>query len=486
MTEVADSWGEVRLQPYANLHPKQEEFLADSAKYKLIGGASGGGKSHAFRAEAFRSNSMLGGIKGLVLRRSRPEVQKNFVDPLMEETRYTDLDGGSKPYLRSVESKNVIWFPNGSRIDIGYCENRRDVERYRGLEYDWLGIEELTQWEYEMFRLACTVLRSKKPGVRPFFMGSCNPGGVGHGWVKRLWITKQYEENERAEDYGMTRSNIWDNPTLLNGDPEYLQNLMALPEKERRARLYGDWDVFEGQYFNEYRESLHVVEPMYPIGLVRRIIAIDYGFKAPCCVLWMGIDTQGHVWVYRELYGTGMGYAELARRISALTNEGEEISCIVVDPAAIDKETEDTKTTLRKEFRKAGLANVVPGKNSRVEGWRAVRTYLQSVKDPNTGTWYSRLHIGSNCKALTRTFPDQVHDERNPEDMNSKGEDHPLDTLRYGIMELGVNISSFSEVVDLNAMFEKGADRRDMSPKDRELLERGISDHPPSILKQEF
>lgn len=483
MNASTDVFGEVRMQPYATLTDVQQQFLADPATYKMMGGASGGGKSFGFRAEAFRSSSIVPRAKGLVLRRSRPEVQKNFVEPMLEETRYKDLDGTEKPFVRYVESKNVMHFPNGSKIDIGYCENRRDVERYRGLEYDWLGIEELTQWEEEMFLMACTVLRSTKTGIRPFFMGTCNPGGVGHGWVKRRWISRNFEKGERPEDFGMTRAYLSDNPFM---GKEYRHMLEALPEKERRARLFGDWDVFDGQYFNEYRESLHVVEPCYPLGLVRRIIAIDYGYRAPCAVLWMGLDTQGHLWIYREYSCTGKSYAELAATINALTNEGEKISCIVVDPAAIDNETADTKTTLRKEFRKAGLPHVVPGKNSRVEGWRAVRTYLQAHRNPNTGEWYSTMHIGRNCKKLIETFPDQVHDERDPEDMNSKGADHWLDAARYGIMELGVSITSFSDVMDLNAILDKGAARRDMSQKDRELLDRGISDGSQSILRQEF
>lgn len=486
MTAIAEDTFGIRLQPYAALQPKQDDFLADGSKYGLMGGSSGGGKSYACRARGFTSNVILPGIKGLVLRRSRGEVIKNFVEPLVEETRYTDVDDVSKPYLRWVPSQNVVHFPNGSRIDVGYCEDRRDVERYRGLEYDWICIEELTQWEEESFRKVMSSLRTRKPGVRPFFFGSCNPGGIGHGWVKRLWISREYHDNEVASDYGMVRANIWDNPALMAADPEYIQNLMALPEKERRARLYGDWDVFEGQYFNEYRENIHVVEPFYPVGLVRRIIAIDYGHKKPCAVLWMGLDTQGRVWVYRELYGTGMGYAELAKRIKALTGEEETIDFIVVDPAAINKETEDTKTTLSKEFKAAGLPYVEPGINDRLEGWLTVRYFLLPYKDPNTGEMTSMLQIGRNCRNLIRTLPDQVHDDRNPEDMNSKGEDHAVDALRYGLMALAVNIESLSDIGRINTSLGKGAARHDLNEKERELLDRGRGDDTPNILRQEF
>lgn len=487
MTELeSESFG-ITFDPYGELQPKQSEFLECGSKYKIMGGASGGGKSFGCRAEGFRSSMVMPGIKGLVLRRSRGEAIKNFVEPMLDETRIMQDDGTSASYIRWVPSRNTIFFPNGSEIEIGYCESESDIERWRGIAKDWACIEELTQWKEMWFRKLMACLRTTKPGIRPFFFGSCNPGGIGHSWVKRLFISRMFLENEDPNDYGTVRANLWDNPKLMEADPEYMQNLMGLPEKERRARLYGDWDVFEGQYFNEFREAIHVCDPFYPIGLVRRIIAIDYGYHpAPSCVLWMGIDTQGRIIVYREMYATRLSYAELALRIRALTREDENISCIVVDPAAIDKETEGTRTSLRKEFVKAKLPVVIPGKNSRVEGWRTVRRQMQAYKDPNTLEVTSNLLIGRNCSNLCRTFPDQVHDERDPEDMNSKGEDHPLDALRYGVMELSVNISSLSTVEKANSMLEKGAPPSSgLSAKTLEYLKRG-GHSGGNILNQEF
>lgn len=483
----------VVLNPYHNVQPKQEAFLGDGAKYRLIGGAQGGGKSRACRMEGFRSNQAIPGLKGLVLRRSRGEVIKNFVEPLLEETRVVEEDGTSRAYLRWLSSKNRIISPNGSIIDIGYCENDRHVERYRGLEYDWICIEELTQWEYDWWRKIMTSLRTTKPGVRPFFFGSTNPGNVGHGWVKRLWITREYEGHEKAEEYGMTRATIWDNPALMQADPEYLQNLMSLPEKERRARMDGDWDVFEGQFFTEYREALHVVSPIYPdMGIKRRIIAFDYGYKKPSSVGWYAQTNQGRVYRYRELYGAGMLYGELARRIAAMTKEDEQINLIVGDPAALGKKNESTGTSLDDEFKAVAnelhvpwLGKVFPANNDRLTGWSTVRKYLQTYTDANTGRQFSPLQIGRNCKNLIRTLPDQVHDKRNVEDLDTNGEDHALDELRYALMELGISIATMNDVQQSNASLKKGSAQEGMTPKERELRERGVT-RSKSILDKRF
>lgn len=481
------------LAPYSALQPKQDEFLDCSAKFKLMGGSNGGGKSYAFRAEAFRSSNIVENVKGLVLRRTREEVKKNFVNPMLEETRVRNFDGTlGQSYMRFVESKNVMLFPNRSRIDIGYCETQRDVRRYQGLEYDWIGIEELTQWKEEWFRMIMTSLRTTRAGVRPFFMGSCNPGDIGHAWVKRLYISRSFHENENPEDYGMIRANVWDNPILLKADPEYLQNLMNLDEKTRRARLYGDWDVFEGQFFNEYREAIHVIDPFFPqIGIKRRIVAIDYGYKNPSAVLWMAQDTQGFIYVYRELYCTNLLYEQLAAKIAAMTREDEKIDLIVVDPAALEKKSESTGTSMRDGFIKVAnktscewLKKTIGGNNNRADGWGTVRKGLQVFTDPNSGKQTAMVHITRNCENLIRTLPDQVHDERNVEDMNSKGEAHACDALRYGLMELGISITSMTDVKSSNEALKKSS-LQGMTPKEKELRSRGIT-HSKSILDKQF
>jgi len=432
------------------VQPKQDAFLSDPAKYKLIGGAQGGGKSHACRMEGFRTNEMLPGLKGLIMRRTRPEAVKNFVDPLVEEARVRSADGSSSQYLRWIPSQNKILFPNRSRIDIGFCENEGDVEKYRGLEYDWICIEELTQWPFLWWRKIMTSLRTKKIRIRPFFFGSTNPGGLGHGWVKRLWISRDFKANEAPGDYGMTRCGIYDNPILMRLDPEYLPSLQSLPEKERRARLEGDWDVFEGQYFSEWRRDIHVVAPFIPIvGVKRRILCGDYGYSPnPSAVYWLAQLNSGDVVCYRELYETKLRYDQLAIKCRALTTEAEEVEIGVFDPSVVGKKNE-AGNTFEQAFAASGF-HVIGGNNARIEGANLVRRYLATRTDPNTGRTAARLSVTENCANLIRTVPELVHDDRMVEDVCKKGEDHPYDGLRYGLMEIGDIIAVDSGIASLN------------------------------------
>lgn len=490
---VLNPYEKLDADPPIEVQPKQDEFLNEGAKYKLMGGAQGGGKSRACRMEAFRCNEIIPRCKGLVLRRSRGEVVKNFVEPLLEETRIINEDGSSQPYLKWLSSKNRIVFPNGSIIDIGFCERDDHVEKYRGLEYDWICIEELTQWKFDWWKKIMTSLRTAKEGVRPFFFGSTNPGGIGHGWVKRLWINRNFEAEENSEDYAIVRATIYDNPALMRNDPEYVKLLMSLPEKERRARLDGDWDVFEGQFFNEYREKYHVVDTFYPTeGIKRRIIAFDYGYKKPSSVGWYALTNQGHVYRYRELYGPGMLYSDMARKIAAMTREDEKINYIVGDPAALGKKNESTGTSLEDEFLAVSkdlklpwLSQVFPANNDRATGWSTVRKYLQIRRDPNTGIEFSPLHICRNGLNLIRTLPDQVHDKHNVEDLDSDGEDHAEDELRYALMDLGISIAITADVQTVNAALKKENALSGLSPKDKEMRERGIKSSK-SILDKKF
>lgn len=469
-TEKIDD-GDTTVNPYARVQPKQDLFLNDPAKYKLIGGAQGGGKSHACRMEGFRTCDGAPRIKGLVMRRTRGEAVKNFVDPMIDETRYVDGTGQSRQYLRWVPSKNRIYFPNNSIIDIGFCENEGDVEKYRGLEYDWICIEELTQWPFLWWRKIMTSLRTKNKRIRPFFFGSTNPGNIGHGWVKRLWILRQYIENENPADYGMTRAGIYDNPILMELDPEYLPSLLSLPEKERRARLEGDWDVFEGQYFSEWRHDIHVVRPFIPLtGVRRRIICLDYGYSPnPAAAYWLAQLNSGLVVCYREIYETKLRYDQLAAKCAALTTADEEVKLVVADPSVASKESE-SGNTFEDAFASHGFS-VIGGNNKRIEGANLFRRYLAPHTDPNSGRMVANLVVTENCTNLIRTIPELVHDERMVEDVNTKGDDHGYDAVRYGLMELGDIIGGGTSFADLNEPLRK-TPRQITEPVDREEPER--------------
>ncbi len=432
-----------------NLQPKQLEFAYCRAKYRLYGGAKGGGKSFAMRSECVRQAKSLENVKGLVLRRTFPEVRKNALYPMLSE-----LPEGSFNYNAS---EHVIRFPNGSSIEFSYCRNYKDVLRYQGIEYDFICIEELTHWTEEEFKILKTCLRSPRAEVTPNFFGSTNPSGVGHGWVKRLFINRQFEKGEKPQDYAFIPAQVYDNKVLMESQPEYIEDLEDLPDKLRRAYLGGDWDIFEGQYFPEFNRDVHVIDPIIPKGdfIKRRIVAVDYGYSAPSCALWLAQDTQDNVICYRELYETGLTYEMLAKKIQEMTTEDEDCRPVIVDPAIVAKPSEETGTSGGDILKKAGL-KVKGADNARLKGWMTVRNYLRTFKDPNTNELTAKLKISSNCANLIRTLPEQIHDDTNVEDLYTKGEDHAVDTVRYGLVELSVGNASLSEVREVNKKLQKG------------------------------
>jgi phage terminase large subunit len=414
------------------LQPKQREFSDTFVKFRLYGGAKGGGKSYSMRSECVRQCLSAPGVRGLALRRTMPEIQENMVTPMMLEIPNS---------IYSYNAQNhIMTFFNGSTLRFSYCRNTKDVLNFQGIEYDFIAIEELTHWKESEFRILSGSLRTTKKGIIPNFFGSTNPGGIGHGWVKRIFIDRDFREGEHPEDYAFIPAKVWDNEILMQRQPDYLKTLQALPEEERRAFLEGDWDVFKGQYFKEFRREYHVCSPFYPKkedGVTKRIIAFDYGYAAPSCVLWGAQYASGRVVIYRELYVTEHTYSQLAKKIIDMTPEMKEINAVICDPAIVEKRNEATSSTGKQEMAKCGL-HIIGGDNRRVDGWHNVRKYLQLYETP-AGETISLLQITENCENLIRTLPQMIHDSRNVEDMDTTVEDHPSDSLRYLLKFLGIN-----------------------------------------------
>jgi len=436
-----------------NLYPLQPVQMRASnspARFRLMWGAKGGWKSYWIRSESTRECLSARGVRGLALRRTSPEIRENMIIPMQRE-----LPPPKTGFYEFNKTDSIMQFYNGSTLRFSYCQNIADVMNYQGIEYDFIAIEELTHWTELEWKLLMWSLRTTRNGIKPNFFASTNPWSIGHAWVKRLWIERDFREGELAEDYDFIPARVWDNEILMNTQPQYVQLLQALPDKERQAFLEGDWNVFDGQFFTDFRTDLHVVQPFVPKNWVkRRIICLDYGYSAPSAVYWLAQMNDDTVYAYRELYVKGKTYKQLALQIMAMTPEDEKIDLTVVDPAILNKPSETTGTSGSEEMKAVWL-KVKGADNSRVAGWQVFRQFLQPFEDPNTHRIAAWFYICSNCVNLIRTLPMMVHDKINVEDINTKLEDHAPDAIRYWLKELWARRTSLSEIKTMNDVFNK-------------------------------
>lgn len=424
----------VRFDDLCGFSPKQKEAQRATRDFKFVlyGGAMGGGKSYWLRWQLLR-----------ILLKFGKEGHKNVVVgmfcedyPALKDRQLSKIKFEFPSWLGtlSVTDHNFILRPEYGGGVLAF-RNLDDASKYQSAEFAAIGVDEVTKNIKEVFDFLRTRLRW--PGITNVrFLAASNPGGIGHAWVKKLWIDRQFEPNEPEPDqFVYIRALAKDNPKI---DASYLKSLEGLPDTLRRAFLEGDWDIFRGQYFTEWRRDLHVSEPMMPAPYHKIFLCGDYGYLAPSAIYWCFKDSNKIVNVYRELYKTGLTYEKLAKEICAMTGPNEHIRYAAMDPAiwSTKGEVEVTGADLMDEvFRKHFKENspmMVKGDNSRVIGWNVMREHLRPI--PLGGKTVARLKVSSNCTELIRTLPTLVYDNVRVEDVDSDGEDHAADALRYGLM----------------------------------------------------
>ena len=398
-------------------NPRQHEFFMSCTPHTAYGGARGGGKSWAMRRKFVLLACRYPKLQLLLLRRTLPELTENHARPLMAELY------GFADYKQTAREFS---FPNGSRIKLGYCDREADVYQYQGQEYDVVGLEEATHFTEAQTQFITTCNRSVRRDFLPRMYYTCNPGGTGHAWVKRLFIDRCYRDGERAADYAFIPAKLSDNPVLTAGNPDYIRKLQALPEPLRRAHLLGDWDALSGQYFSEFLRGRHACTPFAVPAHWKRFRAMDWGYNDPCCVLWFALAPDGRICVYRELYVRQTLSAEVARQCISLSR-GENIAYTVAGPDAWQRRG-DTGRSIAEVFIRGGMP-LLPADNARVTGWQRVRELLADMPDQKPG-----LVIFDTCQNLLRTLPLLCFDSRDCEDVADGAEDHAADALRYGLM----------------------------------------------------
>jgi len=245
----------VALELNVELHPKQGEALKLLAKTEILGygGARGGGKSHLARIYLIARSLKYPKSKHLLVRKTFPELQRNHIDRFISD--YVNIG-----VCKYIERRHQLVFPNGSIIELGYCEGEKDLIKFQGGEYDTIILDEAQFHRKKIFQDLRACLRTTSE-IKPRMLMTFNPGGVGHMWLKRMFIDKQMEVGEDPQHFAFLKALVYDNPSLMENDPEYIRRLEALPEPMRSAMLHGDFTVFEGQFYNI--SPLSLVKPFH-------------------------------------------------------------------------------------------------------------------------------------------------------------------------------------------------------------------------------
>ncbi|MBQ2766514.1 MAG: phage terminase large subunit [Clostridia bacterium] len=410
--------GDLILGANGQPNARQREFFASRARYTAYGGARGGGKSWALRRKLVAMCLRWPGLRAMLVRRSYGELKGNHLGPMLEE--YGAV-------CRWGEGEKTLFFPEGSRIRFAYCDGEGDVLRYQGQEYDIIAIDEATQLSEMQFAAFRACLRGTSDRPRRMYL-TCNPGGIGHAWVKRLFVDRDFRVGENPQDYRFIPAQVYDNRALLNADPDYVRQLESLPQRLRDAWLHGRWDVFEGQFFPEFCTERHICRALSPPADWRCFAALDYGFDM-LAVLLFAVDYDGGLWVLREHCQSGLSLGEAGRAIVGfLGEEGGRVEYIAASPDLWNRRQDSGRSGVEILSAVERMPPLLRADNRRVAGWRVVREYLAKSE--------GGMHIASTCTTLISSLSALRFDPVRTEDAADHPHEitHAPEALRYGVM----------------------------------------------------
>ena len=440
--------------------PKQMSFMARPEYEALYGGAAGGGKSDALLVEALRQVH-IPAYRGIIFRKTFP-MMSELID------RSLAIYKPSFPGARYNASAHVWQFPSGAKIYFGNMQHVQDRTNYQGRRFDFIGFDELTHFTWDEYSYMFSRNRpSREPGgerTRVYIRATANPGGIGHGWVKSRFIdpappltTINEDMTVQGPDGPVTISRdrvfvpatVFDNQALLDADPAYLGSLAMLPQAERDALLYGNWDSFSGQVFREWKNDpshyadrlwTHVIDPFDPPKHWKCWRGFDYGYTRPFSVGWFVADEEGRLYHIAEWYGcTGtpnegirMNPVEIAEEINRIEAEhpllkGRDITGIA-DPAIFEKSHGESIADLM--ARHPNYVSWYKGDHTRLTG--KMQIHYRLAFDDNG---IPMFQVFNTCRNFIRTMPALVYDEKKVEDIDTTQEDHIYDMTRYVLME---------------------------------------------------
>lgn len=434
--------------------PKQAMFHATDADEVLYGGAAGGGKSKAIVMDAFFRCMSYPETHAFIFRRTYSELE----DTIIKEAK----DSYPAGLYKYNGARHEISFPNGSMIHFRHCAFIADMYNYKGAEIQWLYFDELTSFEQEIYDFLKTRLRAKKRlGVTPVVRSSSNPGDIGHGWVKKMFVdaapymqiftrTVVSRANGKKKTYNMQYipSLVTENPHISE---DYIFQLESKPEALRNALLYGDWNAFEGQVFTEwsdkpehYQDRLwtHVVEPFEIPVTWPRYMSFDHGYSKPFSIGWWALAPDGALYRYREWYGceartpnTGLKLTprQIVDGILERERESETADNIridrIADPAIFDRSRGDSVAQQMEPNGSVPGVYFRPGEHVRIAGKMQMHERLRF-----DGSGHAKMYVFKTCTEFIRTIPALPYSLTKPEDVDSDAEDHIYDETRYMCM----------------------------------------------------
>lgn len=404
---------------------KQQAFIDSQAFETLFGGAAGGGKSYGQLVDGLLYALKYPKSKQIIFRSTFADLEKSLIRTSMDLYPLSIADYNS--------SKHTWKFKNGSIVDFGYIQYEKDVYQYQSAEYDVIRFDELTHFTEFMY----TYMISRCRGANPYpkcIKSSTNPGGVGHNWVKERFIdigapnvihTCKLETGETTTRIFIP-SLVQDNKFMLTYDPDYIKRLDALPEKERRALKYGDWDIFDGQFFTEFKRDIHVIEPFEIPKDWYIYFVMDYGLDK-LAGYWIAVDYNNNAYVFREVYESNLLVSQARDKIKEMTNE--QIYLYLAPPDLWNRHKETGKSTA--DIFEEGDITLYKTNNDRIQGWLQMKEWLKPYKDEQ-GCMTARLKIFNTCKNLIRCLPQVQHDEKRVGDIANEPHEltHSVDAIR--------------------------------------------------------
>lgn len=357
-----------------------------------------------------------------------------------------DMYKSAFPNVKFNKSQYYFEFPSGAKIYFASIQNAQDVKQYQGRSFSYIAFDELTHFEEKEYMYMLSRCRAKGNNLRCYIRSTCNPGGIGHNFVKNRFVNlgdcKRFVEeveilnnaNKKIKvkrDRMFISSSVFDNEELLKNDPNYIANLAMLPEKEKNALLYGNWDEFSGQYFPEFKTHIHVIQPVQ-MEYKEKFVSMDYGLDCTAAYL-CGALRDGTIHVIKEIHQSNLNLSQAAQKVLEMI-KGENVSYIVASPDLWSRRQETGKSG-EQIMREAGLYGMRKANDSRIPGWRNMREYLKVFTDAE-GYETSKLKIFCTCTNLIKNIPALLHDDKNVEDASGQPHDvtHGPEALRYGLM----------------------------------------------------